>query len=370
MERDRAGLGPVASMATFALALPSGMLPPLCSRDTSLECFSRSPKHRAMHRCDFLPLQACARAVLRFLIARGRGKRCRSWWSARRIAESLPRSGKIRAYSTVHVRRALTQLEDAGLVRAVTVRPGERFPRGEAPDVDGGGELAYEGGRVREVNMGALLGDEQLWEPPVRRLRLVSQPASAFADVEGTDPEASAAVAALRGVMALEREAAERGEAAAEPSGASDHPCVGASDHPCRTDLGSPTENHHDPGRAAPEHASPAATRTTANAGTQVTQARMPPRPVTLTPKKQDERAGAREVACDTPDALPPVTSAPANGSAPPTKSAGRGREHESGQSGAGARPEPLSRGCPEKHAIELANALNGGQLFLVRRTP
>ena len=73
------------------------------------------------------------------------------------------------AYSVFSVRRAVQQLEDAGLVRCSWVKPGDTFPHPKAPDVDGGGERAYEGGRVREVNIAALLGDAPVWAAPVRR---------------------------------------------------------------------------------------------------------------------------------------------------------------------------------------------------------
>ena len=212
--------------STRSLALPSGMLPPIVSGDCSLEVFTRTHKHRAMNRSDYFRLQACARAVLRFLIARGRGKRCRSWWSARRIAAAIPRSGLVAAYSVHHVRRAIKQLEDAGLVRCTIVRAGERFPRGETPDVDGGGELAYEGGRVREVNMAALLGEGPVWDAPVRRLRLVTTSTADIleegAELAGTDVEAAAAAAQLRGLVeleALEDAAPSSPAAAAEPGG-------------------------------------------------------------------------------------------------------------------------------------------------------
>lgn len=224
---------------------------------TSLELYTRSRKARAMARADHLPRRQCYRSVLRFLVKFGRGDRCRSWCSAEYIAKAIPKSGIGERYSKEHVRRELVLMELDGITRSVGVRPGERFPHPERPDLDGGGEASYQGGRVREVNIGALLGAAPVWPARARRVR--SQPASDFADVEGTDPEASAAGAQLRGLVGLaaledgdgqgvgEDAPAGRVEpAAGEPPAAeaSDHQCQGASDHPCRPDLGSPTENH------------------------------------------------------------------------------------------------------------------------------
>jgi hypothetical protein len=325
--------------STKSLALPSGMLPPIVSGDVSLEVFNRSPKHRAMNRSDYFRLQACARAVLRFLIARGRGKRMRSWWSARRIAAAIPRSGLVTAYSVHHVRRAIKQLEDAGLVRCTIVRAGERFPRGETPDVDGGGELAYEGGRVREVNMPALLGEGPVWDAPVRRLRLVTTSAAAIlaegAELAGTDVEAAAAAAQLRGLVqvaaldALEQGASSSPAAppvaaaapSSSPGGGRDPVRSLGRDPTCRSDPGSALQNHHDHERAALGNASPAATRTTAHAGSS--------RVIEAEPSRDRASPSRVAIASETP----PSSSAPSSSQSfmlrPPESESDGGKEQK-----------------------------------------
>lgn len=147
--------------------LASGMLPErLTRRGRSTTLCTSSPKAKALARASDLALQACARAVLAFLVKMGRGKRCRSWFTADQIAELLPRSSHVSCYSVHHVRRALRQLAAAGLIRTVRIDPGECFPHKDKPDVDGGGLQTHRGGNVYEVNLEALLGRGPIWLPP------------------------------------------------------------------------------------------------------------------------------------------------------------------------------------------------------------
>jgi len=273
---------PIADPVTGMIPMPRSRPTRSRPEGSSLEFYTRNEKARAMARVDKLPRRQCYRSVLRFLIQVGNGPECESWWSARRIAEELPKSG-LGSYSPYHVQRELVLMEFDGVTRSRRVTPGEQFPDGI--------EATF-GGCVRKVNVAALLGKSPVWPSPRRRVR--GLPASAFADVEATDgeaaAEAAAAAAAFRGMVGLEQLDQEQPETPAEellaeleqqpepaapapvdeapadvsekvPEGSPttsdarpsiDHPCSGAIDHPCFTDLGSPTENLNlDPERSA-----------------------------------------------------------------------------------------------------------------------
>lgn len=233
---------------------PSGMLPepPKTRAGKSLALYSRSRKAVALARIEYLPIQQAGRSLLALLVQLARGARARSWMKDETIAELLPRSGG-GSYSVYHVRRWRRLLEDVGLVRSSYVKPGEAFPSGEAPDVDGGGYETGTGGNVVEVNMEALLGVAPVWRGPVRSLGWKDE------------LEAREAVAELGAELEAAPEAAP--ELVEDPPPPAEgvithaHPRVIIHAHPSR-DLGSPPENHPDPVRqGAPRESSASGAR-------------------------------------------------------------------------------------------------------------
>ena len=351
-------------MDSCSLALPSGMLPEPTRNGKSLALYSRSPKAVATWRGELLPLQQGARSVLALLIARGRGKRYRSWLYAETMAELLPRSGVVEHYSVQHVYRGLRQLHAAGLIRWKVVKPGETFPAGATPDVDGGGVFSESGGKVYEVNMDALCGRGLVWRVEASP---TPTPRALLDDDDAADVEAIAAVAELR----AELEATPPPEALATPSASPEgviiHGRGGVIIHDRPSlDLGSPSENNSDPACATstPRERLAYGSRTPADAGSrhEGDPSRTAPPIAPRGAFEHDERASrGKSRALEAP---PPAWLAHASPprTALPTESARREREQPP------IHPDDRPGPPRERDRLELERAC-GVQLFLQRRT-
>lgn len=271
---------------------------------TSLEIFSRSAKQRACNRVIHFGLWQGARSLLMILINLGRGSRCRSWYSDKRLSEFLKRSGR-GTYSYHHLRKCRYALENAGLIRTTQVHAhydgpcrkdgpckGGHFPAKSAPDVDGGGLRAGKGGKIVEVNVAAILGTGDRWAGPLREqswqerheaaeapaVPPVGEPEVAWSEGENPMPRPSAARMAedLHKVFAAP-DARAPGREQSRDRGRADHHC--AAEQSVVMDADSPvvmdddscdpeSENlKPDRGRGARRDAQPPAARTTADAG-------------------------------------------------------------------------------------------------------
>lgn len=306
----------------------SGRLPEVRTRrGRSLALYSRSRKAVALASVEYLPIQQCGRSLLAVLIQNGRGERCRSWFKDEEIAALMPRSGG-KSYSRTHVRRWRRILELVGLVRSKYVAPGERFPSGTAPDVDGGGFSTRVGGNVTEVNMDAVLRLAPVWQgaapslgwQDAREARDAAAELRAELEAEGDGDAAEELAEALQEVAAGAVEVAGKGSTHG-------HPRVTMHGH-SSTDLGSLSsrENYLDPGHATstPREVALAGSETHADAGSPEAWGEPPKAPEPASPPER--------VASETPPAEDAAGSAH-RAEDPPSEREARGEgEHGPGQ--------------------------------------